>query len=416
MLKNYIKMAFKVLLRRKFFTFISLFGVSLTLVVLMVLVALFDHTFGAYPPETKTDRTLGVFFVEFRSPDDHSMTNGFAGYGFLDRYVRTLPNVEKVSLYSFPTTAVSYKDGVPIASWLKRTDGEFWQILDFRFLEGGPFSPEDEKNRNFVAVINQTTARRFFGEAPAVGKFLDVDGQHFRVVGVVPDIPILRIVPFADIWVPISTAKTDSYRSQKLWGSFLAMVLARQASDFQMIKGEYRDVLKRVEFPDPQHHNKAYGEIETLLDTASRLFLLDKPYGESPVKRFMGWLIFLMVLFMLLPTINLVNINVSRIRERSSEIGVRKAFGASSLTLVGQFVVENVLLTLMGGALGFVLSYAVLHFISSTGLIPYAHFRVNYRIFLCGLGITLFFGLFSGVYPAWKMSRLHPAAALRGRG
>ena len=416
MLKNYLKMAFKVLLRRKFFTFISLFGISLTLVVLMVLVALFDHTFGAYPPETKTDRTLGVFFVEFRSPDDHSMTNGFAGYGFLDRYVRTLPNVEKVSLYSFPTTAVSYKDGVPIASWLKRTDGEFWQILDFRFLEGGPFSPEDEKNRNFVAVINQTTARRFFGEAPAVGKFLDVDSQHFRVVGVVPDIPILRIVPFADIWVPISTAKTDSYRSQKLWGSFLAMVLARQPSDFQMIKEEYRDVLKRVEFPDPQHYNKAYGEIETLLDTLSRLFLLDKPYGESPVKRFMGWLIFLMVLFMLLPTINLVNINVSRIRERSSEIGVRKAFGASSLTLVGQFVVENVLLTLMGGALGFVLSYGVLHFISSTGLIPYAHFGVNYRIFLCGLVITLFFGLFSGVYPAWKMSRLHPAVALRGRG
>ena len=416
MLKNYLKMAFKVLLRRKFFTFISLFGISLTLVVLMVAVALFDHTFGAYPPETKTDRTLGIFFVEFRSPDDHSMTNGFAGYGFLDRYVRTLPNVEKVSLYSFPTTAVSYLNGAPVTSWLKRTDGEFWQILDFKFLEGGPFSPQDEKDRNFVAVINETTRKRFFSEGPAVGKFLEVDGQHFRVVGVVPDIPILRIVPFADIWVPISTAKTDSYRSQKLWGSFLAVVLARQPSDFQMIKGEYRDVLKRVEFPDPQKHNKALGEIETLLDTASRLFLLDKPYGESPVKRFMGWLIFLMVLFMLLPTINLVNINVSRIRERSSEIGVRKAFGASSLTLVGQFVVENVLLTLLGGALGFVLSYAVLHFISSTGLIPYAHFRVNYRIFLCGLGITLFFGLFSGVYPAWKMSRLHPAAALRGRG
>jgi putative ABC transport system permease protein len=95
---------------------------------------------------------------------------------------------------------------------------------------------------------------------------------------------------------------------------------------------------------------------------------------------------------------------------------VRKAFGASSLTLVGQFVVENVLLTLVGGGIGFVLSYGVLHFISSTGLIPYAHFGVNYRIFLCGLGITLFFGLLSGVYPAWKMSRLHPAVALRGRG
>ena len=52
---------------------------------------------------------------------------------------------------------------------------------------------------------------------------------------------------------------------------------------------------------------------------------------------------------MLLPAINLVNLNVSRILERASEIGVRKAFGASSRTLVGQFVVENVVLTLVGG-------------------------------------------------------------------
>ena len=57
---------------------------------------------------------------------------------------------------------------------------------------------------------------------------------------------------------------------------------------------------------------------------------------------------------MLLPAVNLVNLNASRIMERASEIGVRKAFGASSRTLVGQFVVENVVLTLIGAALGFV--------------------------------------------------------------
>ena len=66
------------------------------------------------------------------------------------------------------------------------------------------------------------------------------------------------------------------------------------------------------------------------------------------------------LLFMLLPTINLVNINISRIMERSSEIGVRKAFGASSSTIIGQFIVENIFLTLLGGLLGFVLSAVVL--------------------------------------------------------
>jgi len=412
-LKNYLKIAFKVLLRRKFFTFISLFGISLTLVVLMVGVAFFDHSLAPHPPETNAGRTLGVFLVHFTAPGGRD-SYSFPGYALLDRYVRTLPNVEKVSLYTFPTTAVSYKDGMPITSYLKRTDGEFWQILGFDFLEGGPFTSQDEKDGNFVAVINQTTRKKFFGGEPVVDKFIEVDGQHFRVVGVVPDVPMLRIVPFSDIWVPISTSKTDAYRKQFI-GSFMAMILARSPADLDMIRAEYRSTLTRVEFPDPKDISKATGEAETLLDIVARTFLLDFE-GKSPARRFLAWLILLMVLFMVLPSINLININVSRIRERSSEIGVRKAFGASSLTLVGQFVVENVLLTLVGGLIGFVLSFAVLHLIGSSGLIPYAQFQLNYRIFFVGLGITLFFGLFSGVYPAWKMSRLHPAVALRGRG
>ena len=98
----------------------------------------------------------------------------------------------------------------------------------------------------------------------------------------------------------------------------------------------------------------------------------------------------------------------------ASEIGVRKAFGASSWTLIGQFIVENILLTLLGGVLGFILSRLVLQFITNSGWFPYAEFHLNYRIFLGGLGLAILFGLFSGVYPAWKMSRLHPVQALKG--
>jgi putative ABC transport system permease protein len=100
--------------------------------------------------------------------------------------------------------------------------------------------------------------------------------------------------------------------------------------------------------------------------------------------------------------------------ERASEIGVRKAFGASSWTLVGQFVVENILLTLIGGAIGFALSRFVLQFITGSGWFPYAEFHLNYRVFLGGLALAVIFGLFSGVYPAWKMSRLNPVQALKG--
>jgi len=112
--------------------------------------------------------------------------------------------------------------------------------------------------------------------------------------------------------------------------------------------------------------------------------------------------------------VNLINLNMSRIMERASEIGVRKAFGASSRSLVGQFIVENLVLTLIGGAAGFALSGLVLRALTASGLVPYARFALNYRVFAYGLGLALFFGLLSGVYPAWRMSRLHPVQALKG--
>lgn len=415
MLKNYLKIAFKVFLRRKFFTFISLFAVSFTLVVLMVAVAFLDHVFGPNAVESRNDRTLGIYFMEMKTPDKHGTWNGTTGYRFLDRYTRKLPNVEKMTLFTEPKPAVSYRNGEKIQSYLKRTDGEFWDILTFRFLEGTPFTAEDEKNRNFVAVINEATRQKFFGNEAAVGKTIEVDGQNFRVAGVVENVPFLRQVPFSDIWVPISTAKNDTYRNE-LMGDFQALYLARSENDFQAMHDEFKVRLHQIEFPDPKEWNSMSGELNTYFEAISRELVGSRNDDglTSRPGRLLAAMVIIAILFMLLPTVNLINLNVSRIMERASEIGVRKAFGASSWTLIGQFVVENVVLTLIGGALGFVLSRLVLQFITNSGWFPYAEFQVNYRIFLGGLGLAVIFGLFSGVYPAWKMSRLHPVQALKG--
>ena len=117
---------------------------------------------------------------------------------------------------------------------------------------------------------------------------------------------------------------------------------------------------------------------------------------------------------MLLPAINLVNVNLSRIYERTSEIGVRRAFGASSRHLIRQFVLENVVLCLVGGAIGFLLSAVVLAALNASDLIPYSDFGLSYRGFLAGMGLATIFGILSGLFPAWRMSRLHPVAALKG--
>ena len=79
-----------------------------------------------------------------------------------------------------------------------------------------------------------------------------------------------------------------------------------------------------------------------------------------------------------------------------------------------QLVLENVLLCLIGGAIGLVCAAGALWWLGSSGLIPYLKVELNLPVFGYGLLLTLVFGVLSGVIPAWKMSRLDPVRALKG--
>ena len=407
MFKKYIKLSLKVLLRHKFFTFISLFGISFTLMILLTTTAFLDHMLGPTYPETRLDRSLYVLDLEIKGPE--ISRRGSISYYFLNKYVKTLKTPELISITSFFQKTVTYNQGRKYKIALKYTDAEFWEIMDFKFIEGKPFNDEDVKNINQVAVINEATKEKYFGEESALGKFIEADWKKYKVIGVVKDVPIIRILAYGDVWVPITNTKED-ITSYNLDGDYQAILLARSKQDFSKIKAEFQKHLAQVEFMDDTY-DSIKGGTDTLLESTSR-----EMFGFDDAKVHMLFFIAtgLMILFMMLPAMNLVNININRIMERYSEIGIRKSFGASSITLVGQFIVENIILTLIGGLIGLILTYIVLTIFNLSNIIPYAHFNMNFRIFGFALLITLLFGLLSGVYPAWRMSRLKPVQALQG--
>lgn len=413
MLKNYFKIAFKVMLRHKLFTFISLFGISFTLLFLVLITSFLDYGFGPVTPEKKLDRTLSVTMgTLWYKTGGISAGPLFSPY-FLNRYVKSLETPAAVSISSFASTVTEYYGNKKIEMGIKYTDGEFWQILDFNFLEGRGYTVQEVENREPLAVINQRLKEQYFGDQPAVGKYLEVTGTSFRIAGVVENVSIIRIMPYADIWVPLGFSKTDINKISITSNSFpgwYAMVLAHSRKDFRAIKAEFQQHLRQVEFPDDRYSRILTNTTSYQEAFARQLFRReDNNLGGLFIVLFV-----LMLIFMLLPTINLVNINISRILERSSEIGVRKSFGASSWSLVGQFLVENIIITLIGGLISLLLATIILGLVNRSGIIPDTSFAINYRIFLASLLITLIFGVFSGVYPAFKMSRLQPALALQG--
>ncbi|RAK68244.1 ABC transporter permease [Hymenobacter edaphi] len=416
MLLSYLKLAWKVLLRRKFFTFISLFGISFTLMVLLVVVAFFDNAFGAHYPESRIDRLTFAQFLHVKFKDGGNM-NTPPSYYLLDKYVRPLRTPEKVAIASNFHATPSYVGNRKLDLDLRYTDANFWQVLDFNFREGRAFLEADVKAGAHVAVINRSTARQYFGtETGVVGRTIVVNQTNYRVQGVVDDVPAMRLSSYADVWVPLSVSP-DDMKQVKVNGDYLAIILAKSEADVPAVQAEFESAMKRVPLPDPKNMEFLELHADRLIASFSRQLMSPLTDHKSDgLELLYPIMAGLALLFMLLPALNLVNINVSRIMERSSEIGVRKAFGATGGTLVGQFLVENIFLTLIGGALGLLLAYAALQLISGAQLLAYAQFEMSWRIFAWALLVTVFFGVLSGVYPAFKMSRLQPVQALKASG
>jgi len=412
MLFSYLKIAWKVLLRRKFFTFISLFGISFTLMILLVVYALYDHTVGPHAPEKRIDRLLFVTHLGLWSPNSQSNSN--PSYSFLNRYVRPLRTPEKVSLATSGGYAVAYVGNTKLKLSQKGTDGAFWQVLNFDFLAGRPYSVQEVGTDAHVAVINESTARRYFGAvAGAVGRTIEADATGYRVVGVVRDVPAARFLTTADMWIPLGL--TVDVHEPNYFGNCMAILLAPSAAAMPAMQEEFKQVMRHVPVQDPKEFAELRIYANTLLAITVRNFVSrndDEP--DDGVAWFGRVALGLALLFMLLPALNLVNLNVSRMLERSSEIGVRKAFGATAGRLVGQFLVENIFLTLVGGVLGLALAAGALALLNGSSVIEYAQFALNGRGFAVALGAVLFFGLLSGVYPAYKMSKLPAIQALKG--
>nr|WP_067053687.1 ABC transporter permease [Mucilaginibacter sp. L294] len=411
MLKNYFKIAIAVLKRRKFFTFISLFGISFTLTVLMVLTAFIDRVGNSNYPDKKRDRSLYILNMEMTGSKTHAMTKGPHSFYFLDHYTKGLKTPVKIAISSMFDFSSAYVNNKKVPISLKFTNADYWNVLDYDFLEGKPFGKQQVDNAEKVAVISEDTKNAYFGEAPSVvGKYIEVDNIKYRVSGVVKNVPITQLTMYGDMYLPYTVSKNNYAKDRELNGNFSGILLAKSADDLPKMQKEYLNMVSRIKITDKEFDH-LYSFADTYFTSLIRIILGNGP--DSGISKMIIGLSIFVFLFMLLPTINLVNINITRIMERSSEIGVRKAFGASSQTLVYQFIVENIILTLLGGLIGVVLSVIVMQIINSSGLIANLNLSLNYMVLFCSLLACLVFGLLSGVYPAWRMSRLNVVNALK---
>lgn len=428
MFKNYLKITWAVMKRRKFYTFISLFGISLTLTMLIVLMSFIDSIIAPEYPEINRNRSLYVQSVKLLDQTNNSSSMNPISQYFIKTYIKTMPLPEKVGMASMAMPMNTYLNGQKAKVFIKHTDAEFWDITQFNFLEGKGFNAEIiEKSENSV-VITDVIRDQYFGKGVSVvGKSLEIDDDIYRILGVVKGCPMTQFYVGGDIYLPYTLDKSPQ-KTGELSGRYQAIILATTESDMPTIKQDFLTLLDKIPLGnDKDVEKRKLGrsersgsgfEPDTIIantDTYAESFtnnLIDSKNSNSVFFTILG---IFALLFMLLPALNLVNINVSRILERASEIGIRKAFGASVGTLTIQFIIENVILTLIGGVIAIILSSLVIVYLNKNGIgpLPTLALTINWTVVFLAFILCLVFGLMSGAFPAWRMSKLPVVDALK---
>jgi putative ABC transport system permease protein len=440
MFTNYFKLAIKVLGRHKFFTFISLFGISFTLMILMLVAAFLNTELGNNEPMSKRDRMVFLSQVMMKkmvtdtivnvdstikngvatydttydyNENQNSSSNSGIGFAFLNEQLRNVEGTENQTFYSPNSSFDIFINNNKLTFNGMYADANFWNVFDFSFLEGRGFGQKEVENQALALVISKEAAAKYFGKSTGVtGKMVTLEGKNFKIIGVVKTMRGPQGFN-PDVIIPYTNMKTNQLENENdFQGSFEAIFLAKTKKDKKVIQAEIKKKAAQTIMPNPDDYNLLELNANTFHETYAKRLLYEEDAAKS-LKKVFWILISLLLLFVLLPTLNLINLNISRIMERSSEIGVRKAFGASAGNILVQFVFENVILTIIGGFIGFVLAYFLLKTINNSQALGNVVLHFNFSVFIYSLIICLFFGILSGIIPAYRMSKMQIVTALK---
>jgi len=273
--------------------------------------------------------------------------------------------------------------------------------LDIRRLNvaaGRFFTEADEFHRQPVCFLGAEMATRFFPNVDPIGRSVRAGNHSYQVIGVAATIgAVFGISQDNFVLIPFSAYRAGWHAPN---GSVSLFVQARDPELMEAAQDEVRLILRT-------RHHLPYSSPDDfgIIASASILALWGRITGE--VFTLAVWLT---AVFLVVGGIVIMNIMLASVTERTHEIGIRKAVGARREHILIQFLVESAALSAVGGLIGVVLAMAIAAVVRAVTPMPVV---TSTGAVVTSLAISTAVGLFFGIYPAWRASRLHPIEALR---
>jgi len=287
------------------------------------------------------------------------------------------------------------------------TTADYAIVTDLDIEFGGFFSAEQVDNKTSVIVIGHTVATDLFGSADtAVGQSVRINNNSFQVVGVLEE---SGGTGFGSndtrSYAPIEVAQGRLFNANRHRGSYAVATISTQVATAEGMDA----VALRIEQVLRMRHGLGTDAENnfTISNQADQLELISTVTGTlSILLGSIGGI------SLLVGGIGIMNIMLVSVTERTREIGLRKAVGAHNSDILLQFLIEALVLCVIGGLIGIGISYALAFGLSQLSFMPFG-IVIEYWALAMALGVSSGSGFIFGLYPAWRATKLDPIDALR---
>ncbi len=419
MIRNYLKLAIRNLVRRKGYTLINIGGLALGISVCLIIFIVIQFELSFDDHHNKKDRIYRVL-TEYHHPNTEVFYSSASAYALPEGIKNSIPQIEKVAaIYAENNTqiAILNKNG-ELAKQFKEKEGVFisepslFDIFDFKWLVG---APSTLKELNTV-VLSKEIAEKYFGSwEDAMGGTIKWNNKEIlKVTGVLAEIPGNTDLQIK-LLISYGTGYTSQFLNSDNWdgtdSSFGCFVLLPNTVSVSSINNQLKALSAQNKVTDNEdtHILQSLGQIH--FDTESGNFS-----GKSISPKMINVLWIVGGFILLIACVNFINLSTAQTVDRSKEIGIRKVLGGNKLQLKVQFLSETFMIVILAVILALLVSFVSLKWLGTLIDLPLSFGMVNWMeiaLFLVVIAITVTF--LAGFYPSIVLSRFNPINALKSK-
>lgn len=411
MIKNYLKIAWRNLLKNKGYTTINILGLAVGVCSFMLISLFVINEFSYDTFHTKADRIYRIWQHENYGPKEDfvSTTTPVSMVGVLRE---NFPEIEAgARIYRF--NSLVKKGNNEFNEAVRAVDPSFFKIFDFNLLEGNREAPFTDASS---VILSESAAKKYFGDTQAVGQSLELkfseETRIYTVSGIVEDPPEESSIQYGLLVSLENEPLFFNDRARRSWFNVVleSYIMLNPGQSPTQLEAKFPEVIRQY-LGDNFEENTFFLQLQPLreihLDTSLPAGL--EPISNPKYSYIMATIGFLVLL---LACINFVTLAVGRSFSRAIEVGVRKALGAFRQQIIYQFWGEALLITFFAVVFGILLAYVCLGtFNELTG--KNLLLTLNLPFMLITIGMIAFISLVSGIYPSLILSRFNPVEVLR---